>query len=167
MSKNSGFTLMELVVAIAIIGVLTSIAVPEYIKWLPKYRTKKAAMELSGQLHKVKLQAVRENRPLGVYFDPNSDRYFILTGNGTNTTWDGPTSVGGDDSVERFVDLPAYGSGIRFGTVSLGMNNKPLVIFQSRGTCSHSLQIPVTNLGGNPRYRIQTTLAGAILLDKL
>jgi len=166
MRKNSGFTLMELVVVIAIIGVLTSIAVPEYIKWLPKYRAKKAAMELSGQLHRAKLRAVKENRTIGVYFDTNSDRYFILTGDGSNNTWDGPTAAGGDDPTERFVDLPGYGSGVRFANVSGGIAGRPVLTFESRGICN-AMQIDVTNLGGSPAFRVQTTLAGAILLDRL
>ena len=166
MRKNSGFTLMELMVVIALIGVLASLAVPEYINWLPRYRAKKAAMELSGQLHKVKLKAVRENRSHGVYFDSNSDRYYVLTGDGTNNMWDGPPAAGGDDDTERFVDLPAYGSGIRFANVSPGVNGEPLLVFESRGICN-AMQIDVTNLGGSPAYRIQTTLAGAIILDQL
>jgi prepilin-type N-terminal cleavage/methylation domain-containing protein len=166
MRKNSGFTLMELMVVIALIGVLASLAVPEYINWLPRYRAKKAAMELSGQLHKVKLKAVKENRPHGVYFDPNSDRYYILSSDGTNNFWDGPTAVGGDDDTEWLVDLPAYGSGVRFASVSPGFNGDPLLIFESRGICN-AMQIVVTNLGGSPAYRIQTTLAGAIILDRL
>ncbi len=165
MRKNSGFTLMELVVVIALIGVLASLAIPEYINWLPKYRAKKAAMELSGQLHKVKLKAIRENRPRAVYFDENSDRYYILTSAGTNTIWDGPPAVGGDDDTEQTVDLSGYGSGVRFANVSPGLDGDPLLRFQSRGICN-SMEIDVTNLGGNPTYRIQTTLAGAIILNR-
>ena len=167
MRKNSGFTLMELMVVIAIVAILASLSVNQFIKWLPKYRAKKAAMELSGQLHKVKLQAVRENRQLGVYFDANTDRYHVLGDDGTNNSWDGPTVVGGDDPSERFIDLPSYGSGVRFDTLSPGMNGYPLVVFRSQGTCSHSVQVEVTNIGGDPKYLIQTTVAGAILLDRL
>jgi prepilin-type N-terminal cleavage/methylation domain-containing protein len=161
MSKKSGFTLMELVVVIAIISALAAIAVPAYIDWLPRYRAKKAAMELSGLLHTVKLKAIKENRTLGVFFDSGSDRYFVLSNWGTNANWDGPTQVGGDDPTDRMVDLSEYGSGVRFAGAP-GV----VILFQSRGTCD-SATISVTNNGGDPVYRILTTLAGSILLERL
>ena len=42
MRKNSGFTLIELMVVIALIVVLSAIAIPNYIAWLPKYRLNSA-----------------------------------------------------------------------------------------------------------------------------
>ena len=165
MDKKSGFTLLELMVVIAVVGILASIAVPNYINSLPRFRAKKAAMELSGQLHKVKLQAVKENKTLGVYFHQATGRYYVLQSTGTNSIWDGPTAAGGDDPVERLMDLTEYGSGVKFNSVSLNVDGYPVITFDSRGICN-SMQIEVTNIGGNPVYRIQTTLAGAILLDK-
>ena len=150
-------------VVIAMVGVLAAIAIPNYINWLPTSRAKKAAMELSGELHKVKLRAVKENRSLGVYCDTSSHRYYILLDSGTNSIWDGPTTAGGDDPVDRFIPLNGYGSGVQFSGVSPAGS---VLTFDSRGLCN-SMQIDITNLGGAPVYRVQTTLAGAILLDRL
>jgi len=40
MRKRSGFTLIELVVVIAVLGILTAVGVPNFLSWLPKYRLK-------------------------------------------------------------------------------------------------------------------------------
>jgi len=48
--KNSGFTLMELVVVIAIISVLCALAIPGYISWLPKHKLGNGARDILAQI---------------------------------------------------------------------------------------------------------------------
>ena len=46
MRKKSGFTLIELIIVIGMISLLTSIAIPAVMKWLPNYRLKAAVRDL-------------------------------------------------------------------------------------------------------------------------
>ena len=119
-------------------------------------------MELSGQLHTVKMKAIKENRTLGVYFDKNSDRYFILSDFGPDGDWEGPTHVGGNDTTDRIIDLHDYGSGIRFVDVPPAGT---VVKFEGRGFCD-SAKIEITNHAGDPVYQLITTLSGSILLER-
>lgn len=66
--ENSGFTLIELMIAIAIIGIMTAIAVPAVMNWLPNYRLKAAARDLYSNMQKAKIEAVKSNKDALISF---------------------------------------------------------------------------------------------------
>lgn len=47
-NNQSGFTLIELMITVAIVGILASVAIPLYIKYTLKARTAEAKMNLGG-----------------------------------------------------------------------------------------------------------------------
>jgi hypothetical protein len=59
--------------------------------------------------------------------------------------------------------LTRIGSGIQLVSVNPGN----FVEFTSRGLSNNTLQIVLTNMTGSPSYRVQTTLGGGVLSDKL
>ena len=60
MKKNSGFTLMEVMVTIGIIAIVSAIAIPNYISWLPKHRMSGATRDIYSAMQYARMRAVKE-----------------------------------------------------------------------------------------------------------
>lgn len=74
---RAGFSFSELMVVIALVGVLSAIALPNLLRSLPEKRLKGAARNLYADLQKARLQAVKENRNLPVVFDAAGKSYYF------------------------------------------------------------------------------------------
>ena len=78
MRKNSGFTLLELMVVIGIVAILAAVTVPNLIAWLPKYRVGSAARNVKSAVEFARMQAIRENADVNVNFDFANDRITVV-----------------------------------------------------------------------------------------
>lgn len=68
--NNSGFTLIEILIAIAIIGIIAAIATPSLIGWREKARFTGTIQSLTANLQRGKLSAVRDNVHCQVLLTP-------------------------------------------------------------------------------------------------
>jgi Tfp pilus assembly protein FimT len=68
--KENGFSIIDLVVAIAIAGVVSVISVPGLKQWSRNYNLQSAAMDLYSHMQKAKMGAVKENKLWTVNFNP-------------------------------------------------------------------------------------------------
>lgn len=151
---RAGFTLIEMLVALIIIGVLVTVAIPAFSVWLPDYHLKSAAMDLFSNLQLAKMEAIRANGNCEVSF---------------NTGGGGSYQLSGPEGTVKTVKLSEYGSGICYGRPGGGdavAYNGDSVTFKPRGTTS--------NIGGwvyikndkDRYYRIGTLLTGVVRLRK-
>lgn len=81
--KNAGFSLYELMTVIGIIAVLSAIAVPGIIGWLPKHRVSVAARDVKSALEYTRLTAVRQSNNATLNFDFNNEQISIVDAVGT------------------------------------------------------------------------------------
>ena len=80
MHKNSGFTITELMVTIAVIAILASLAIPNFIAWLPNYRLRSGAEEIQSTLQFARITAIKRNATATVAFDIANETYRASVG---------------------------------------------------------------------------------------
>ena len=84
MRKNSGFTIYELMVTIAIMAVIAAITMPPYLKWYRTSRLRSAVSSFTVDLEMAKTEAIRENDLVVIEFNPGSYKIFV----DSNKDWD-------------------------------------------------------------------------------
>jgi type IV fimbrial biogenesis protein FimT len=62
--------MVELMIVIVVIAILSAIAVPNIISWLPNYRLKAAARDVISNFQKAKMEAVKANKDVIIQFTP-------------------------------------------------------------------------------------------------
>lgn len=72
-----GFSLIEMAVTLAVLGILLAIAAPQFNLFFEKFRTKRAAETLVGTLIQAKTEAVKRNQVVRL----------VITGSGSGATW--------------------------------------------------------------------------------
>lgn len=157
MRTQSGFTLSETIMALAVVAVLTAVAVPNYLKWMPDIRLRDAAGDIRSDLQLARQKAIRENGNLAVLFNIEENRYTIFVDNGAgasaanarNWMWDG-----GEELI-RSVRLPdnvtMYSAAFAGGA--------PRLRFDGRG-------LP-NGLGGRVRLRNTNQICRCIVISML
>jgi prepilin-type N-terminal cleavage/methylation domain-containing protein len=114
MRRDSGFTALELMTAIAIAAVIAAIAMPPYLKWNRSRRLEGAANNLAADLEMAKMRAIRENAFVVVEFGAKSYTMFLDRGDGLG----GPPNWSRDPDESRILnrEMPA---GVQIDTGSL------------------------------------------------
>lgn len=80
-TSEQGFTLIEMIIVIAIIGILAAIALPAYQDWIRSAQYRETGRAIAGVLRQARGEAVGKNRESRVEFDLDNDRLRIVRGN--------------------------------------------------------------------------------------
>ena len=177
--RELGFTMIELVIAVAIIAIMTAIAIPGFSTWLPNYRLKSAARDVYSNMQLAKMGAVRNNGNWAIVFDTTAGahRYLVCSDDGVDDDW----SATGDNATEKIVDLGDYSSGVAYGhgnattnaTVGGGVfpdddisYTTNVAIFTPRGTVNTLGYVYLSNNKGSSYAAATPNIAGLIILRK-
>ena len=151
--KKDGFTLIELIVVIAIMGIAASIAIPGFSSWLPKYKLKSAATDLFSNMQLARFGAIKRNANSSITYSTSPHQY----------QYTHPTS-----GTLMTVVLGDYGSGVKFQRPDAGavIPGAPIT-FIPRGTCQVGAGYAyLSNDRNSAYYRVGPLTSGVITIKK-
>ena len=165
MKRDSGFTLAEIMVVISIIAIMSAVAIPSFISWLPNYRLSSGARDVLSVIELARLTAVRENASVAVTFTPGNAAYHLWVDNGVGGGGANDFAQNGTERTLRDGQMPpsvamsaaAFGvsSSFRFNGMGLPLraDGSPgggtVVLTNSKGK---TLTVAVSS-GGNVRIQ--------------
>lgn len=147
--NESGFTLMELMLVVVIMGIVAAIAIPGFMGFLPGMRVNGAARQVMGDLMDARMEAVKQNNKFKVFF-LNDHEYKIL---------DDDDNDGIDDSgteTSKTVDIQD-----NYKDVTLSDTGDP--VFGPKGTATSLSTITVQNASGSKTVSI--SVAGRVKIN--
>jgi prepilin-type N-terminal cleavage/methylation domain-containing protein len=85
-SPRNGFSLVELVLSLAVLLIITTLAIPVFVRSLQSYQLNSMASQLAGMLKFAKFDAIRQNTQVTFLIRPSSGNWKIwVDSNGDGT----------------------------------------------------------------------------------
>jgi prepilin-type N-terminal cleavage/methylation domain-containing protein len=120
--RGRGFTTVELMIVMAIMGILTLVSVPTYKSMLPAVRVNAAARELATQMQWTRMRAVAKRAAYQMQFDTTNHTVTICTDQNANGSI---TCTAGDPDVVKTVAIKdKYQQTVVFGYASGAKNTQ-------------------------------------------
>lgn len=132
--KNNGFTLIELMVTVTIVGILAIALGFSYRDWMQKYKTEKVIKDMQSDVLEARTLAYQKNRAYFVDFNlppppAGQGRYRIAQD--TGNVWDSSVIYGAIDAVPGKTILPTFPKSVDYAITT---NLPGLVIMRRDGT---------------------------------
>ena len=149
-NRQTGFTLMEVIIVFALIGIVAAIGIPSFMSMLPGMRLNGAARMVMGDLMAARMNAVKQNNEFKVFFNsPAPNQYQILDDDNNNGTADTGEAITAKNIQTEYND------------VTLSSNNDP--IFSPRGTATNLPTLTLQNSNGTKAVTV--SIAGRVKIN--
>ena len=103
MKKQEGFSLVEILISLVILGILTTLALPPLSSWYANANYRKLARDFTSALQFTRSEAIKSNLEHRLEVDLDNRRYRLVHGNraslSTESSWNLPENLVIDWSV--------------------------------------------------------------------
>ena len=152
MFKTMGFTLLELVMVMAIMAIISAVSIPALYSYAATNRLQSATHDLYSNLQAIRMKAVRANNRWAILF--KSSGYHVVNCGPDNTC---SATATGDDAIVKTVNLSQEYPGVEFFQDYSGK----LLVFNSEGT-SNADTITFTNAKNDTPKSVVVSSTGRI-----
>ena len=159
MQKQSGFTIVELIIVIALLSIMAAVGIPNYLNWLPDIRLKSAARNLKSDMMLAQQRAIRENASVAVVFTPGAKSYRIFVDNGAGG---GTVNDWIQNGTEDFMKAETMQDEVAMDLALFGAVQQ--VRFNGRGLPDQSGEVRLSNTKNIVR-RITLSIVGRATID--
>ena len=132
--KQRGFSLIEMLMVIAIVMIMSAIALPFFGGFLDNRNLKNAARDIAGDIFELKERAISEDSQYQIQFNQGANNYAL---------------TGGASAMNVTKSSSAFGSGIFISALS-----QPTFILQARGIVSNGSITLQNNRGSTATINI-------------
>jgi general secretion pathway protein H len=161
-SEVDGFTLIELIFVIALIGIMAALALPSFKDWYQNATYKEAARDIASTLRDARARAIGQNVQHRVEFAIAGKSYQMIRGN---------RAFGSDnwtDVVQGPVDLAGKGISLKSGT-DCNNDTDVIVTFNPNGTSTSNYVCIMTDQSPPVRkFRVGVgeSTTGRVIIEK-
>lgn len=154
---RNGFSLVEVVVVIALMAVVAAFSAPTFIEWQQNLRYKQSAGEIGNALKTAKSKAITLNQQHGVRMTPADRSYRFARYSATTNEW---VYYGAKEVLPDQVTLNLN------GTAASAVAPTPNIRFNANGSTFNNYSIRVSGTNAS-KYTVSVERSGRIRVLKV
>ena len=186
--RQQGFTLLELMIVIAITGLMAAITIPAYLSWKPGYVFRGAVSHLKGDVNSARLRALEIRHQCRVEFCKpvgGISSYQIIDGDhALSSSWTVPGTTNNPACPMTAAEQAAFNAAGRQVTINnfnefpqvklmakcsplttITSGSEPTFTFRPQGTATSNGPVSVYHSGSNDCQSFYLSVAGRVRIQ--